>query len=681
MREFAIIRKPRLFKMAIDNKQVRKYFESAANLLGTSKTLQEIFLAATSLHAKDKAITYINEKGKIVSYKYKKYRTYCFETASKLSQKLSELPKNSVVGLKLKNCPDWPLLFWAILMNGFVPFLIDAKLPKENTETLIKESHAKAIITGEIFSYDILTVNVASLEDVKVNFKFPVTWANEVIFCSSGTTGNVKLMVFDGSNLCHQIAASLDMPNTTNDIMYPGEINIAAIIPFHHIFGFVAVFLWYTFYGKNIVFVKDLSPTEVTTTCQRCGVTHVYSVPLFWDSLAQSVIRKADLEGPKKADIVSKMIAFNTHKISAEEAGQGAYPIALSIVQSQLLGKKIRYCISGGGYISAETMNVINGIGYPLYNGYGMTEAGVVSVELSPKVEYRLKGSIGKPLHGVEFKLRNTTKLHPNVGELMIKSNITHKIEIINGVEQTPELIDGFMPTGDIASKDETGFYYIKGRIKDIIINENGENIYPDEIEDYFKEVKGVTNVCVVGVKKGKSTHEVITAIFEISNDCDEEKLRAMKEEIDKINNGLSNEKRVQDFFIAKEKLPLTASMKVKRFQVRELMKIKKKAFISFDEKKEIKTFEGYKKEDIEPIIKVVRKVFSKTLYLPEIKIGDDDHWINDLGGDSMSYIELIASLDQEFGVKIPEELYAKLTSVNEFTEEILILKGVKKSK
>ena len=664
-----------------DNKQVRKFYESAANLLKTSKTMQEIYLAATTQHAKETAITYINEKGKIVSYKYKNYRTLCFETASKLNQKLSELPKNSVVALKLKNCPDWPRLFWGILMNGYIPFLIDAKLPKENTETLLRESQAKGIVTGEIFSYDIPTVNVGALDDVKVNYKFPVTWANEVIFCSSGTTGNVKLMVFDGANLCHQIAASLDMPDTTNDIMYPGEINIAAIIPFHHIFGFVAVFLWYTFYGKNIVFVKDLSPTEVFTTCQRCGVTHVYSVPLFWDSLAQGLIRKADLEGPKKADILSKMIAFNTHKINNVMAGQGASAIALGVVQSQLLGKKIRYCISGGGYISAETMNIINGIGYPLYNGYGMTEAGVVSVELSPKVEYRLKGSIGKPLHGVEFKLRNTTKLHPNVGELMIKSNITHKIEIINGVEQTPELIDGFMPTGDIASRDETGFYYIKGRIKDIIINENGENIYPDEIEDYFKEIPGVSNVCVIGVKKGKSQHESITAIFEITNDVDDEKLKKMKEEIDKINASLSNEKRVQDFYVAKEKLPLTASMKVKRFQVRELIKIKKKAFIGFDEKKEIKDFSGYKKEDVEPIIKKIRNLFAKTLFLPAIKIGDDDHWINDLGGDSMSYIELINYIDEAFEIKIPEEKYAKLTSVNDFTEEVLILKGVKKSK
>ena len=65
-------------------------------------------------------------------------------------------------------------------------------------------------------------------------------------------------------------------------------------------------------------------------------------------------------------------------------------------------------------------------------------------------------------------------------------------------------------------------------------------------------------------MKKGKSSHESITAIFEIANDVDEEKLKAMKAHIDEINATLSNEKRVNDFYVAKEKLPLTASMKVR---------------------------------------------------------------------------------------------------------------------
>lgn len=667
--------------MYSEYKQVKKFITYAEELLKSRKTLQEIFLAATSQHRKETAITYINEKDKIVSYKYKQYRTYCFEYASRISSKLHEIPFKSVVGLKVKNCPEWPLLFWGLLMSGFVPFLIDSKLPKENTENLIKQSGAAAIITDEIFTYSVPSVNVNNLKDVKVNFKFAEKWADKVIFCSSGTTGNVKLMVFTGSNLCHQIASILDMPDSNGDFVHPGEINIIALIPFHHIFGFIAVFLWYTFFGKNIVFVKDLSPKVVMSTAQRCGVTHVYCVPLFWDSLAQTVVRKAELDGDRKSEILDKMIAYNTKKISSSEAGTSSSIVVMNSIKNQLLGRKIRCCISGGGYISPETLNIINGIGYPLYNGYGMTEAGVTSVELAQKVEYRLKGSIGKPLYGVEYKLADTKALSPNVGELLIKSEFIHSLEIVDGIEQKPVLEDGFMRTGDIAEVDESGFYYIKGRIKDIIINENGENIYPDELESYFSEIPGVTKCCALGIRKGKSQHETITLVIEIANDVDEEKLEIIKSKVNEVNNKLSNEKRIKDFWIAKDKLPLTSSMKVKRFRVKELLKIKQKAFVGFNDKKTIKTFDGYKKEDVEPIVKDIRKIFAKVLFLPIVKVGDDDHWINDLGGESMSYIELVNEINKHFGVEIPQEKYALLTSVNEFTEEILVIKQVKKTK
>ncbi|MCR5333010.1 MAG: AMP-binding protein [Bacilli bacterium] len=666
--------------MSYESKQVKQFFAAADELLKTSKTMQDIFMMSTSLHKGEKALTWLNEKGKPTSIKYKQYRSMCFEYGSRISELLKGVPTDSVVALKVKNCPEWPLIFWGILMSGYIPFLIDAKLPKDNTEVLLAQSHAAAIISQEIVTYSIQTISVNTLKEAKVNMRFAARWANFVMFCSSGTTGNVKLMVYNGANLCNQIAAALDMPNETNDIMYPGEINIIAIIPFHHIFGFVAVFLWYTFFGKNIVFVKDLSPTEVLGVSQKCGVTHIYSVPLFWDSIAQQVIRKAELEGTRKADLLGKMIAYNTHKISMEQAGQAGTNIALTIVQNQLLGRKVRYCISGGGYLSAETLNTINGIGYHLYNGYGMTEAGVTSVELSDEVEIRLKGSIGRPLHGVEYKLINTSKLEPHTGELLIKSNITHCMEIIDGEKRVPDLSDGYLHTGDIASVDETGRYYLKGRIKDIIINENGENIYPDEIEDYFKGLPGVTKVCVVGVKKGKNQHEAITCVFEISSEVGEEDMLEIKKKCDEINATLSNEKRVQSFLVSKHTLPLTASMKVKRFKVKETLEGSPDSFVKVGESKKVSALTGYKLEDVEPVVKKLRSVFAKILLLPYVRIGDGDHWINDLGGDSMSYIELITTVNKEFEVEIPEEKYALLVCINDFAEEILSLKGIKKS-
>ncbi len=81
------------------------------------------------------------------------------------------------------------------------------------------------------------------------------------------------------------------------------------MIPFHHIFGFVAVFLWYTFYGKTMVFPSAITPSEIQKICQKVGVTHVYSVPLFWDSLALNTKRKVDILEPEKR-IISQIHAI-----------------------------------------------------------------------------------------------------------------------------------------------------------------------------------------------------------------------------------------------------------------------------------------------------------------------------------------------------------------------------------
>jgi long-subunit acyl-CoA synthetase (AMP-forming) len=590
--------------------------------------MQDIFLMSIENHRNDIAISYIDDKNKIVKYNYEQYRTITFKLASKLDKVLNGITKKETLALKMKNSPTWIHMFWAILSCGYRVLLIDARLPKDNTELLLKQSHAKAIICDEINEYSVPRFTTNQIEDNEPNYKFAETWANEVIFCSSGTTGEAKMMVFNGNNMCHQIYAAYGMPETTRDIMYPGTINIMALVPFHHIFGFVAVFLWYTFFGKNILFIKSLAPNEVLTTAQRLSATHIYCVPLFWDSLAQNIVRKVALEGPKKAALLDRMIAYNTHKISAFEAGLAATPLASAAVQKNIFGTKVRYCISGGGYISEKTMNIINGIGYPLYNGYGMTEVGVTSVELSPKVENRLKGSIGRPLEGITYKIDPTDEKNSgvNLGELLIKSNITHVREIVGGVEKKPELEDGFLRSGDIVFRDGSGNYFIKGRIKDIIINANGENIYPDEIESYFKSIPHVTNTCVLGVRKGKASDETITLILEVDNEISTDEFATLKDKVQEINIGLANEKRVQDVYVIKDKLPISNNLKVRRFQVKDLLKHKPESFLDMNERKTVKTFEGFEASVVEPVIKSVREIFSKVLLLPTFKVGDSEH-------------------------------------------------------
>ena len=659
--------------------KVKACAEEAKLLLDTSRTMEDIFNLSTKRNVKRLAVTYIDNKGKLKKYKYSLFRKHAYETASILANFMIQQPKNVPIVLKAANGPHWGEIFWAILMCGYKPLLIDAKTSKEGTENLIKQGKAAAIITDDNFSYEVPKFSLHDILEEKSTYSFSPEWENEVIFCSSGTTGEVKMMVFNGENLVHQICAALDFAETSKDLLYPksmGPLRVLAMIPFHHIFGFIATFLWYFYYGANFVFVRSLAPSEVQSICQKCGVTHVFSVPLFWDGLAQGLERKKALETQQKQAFINQLIGYNTGKISREEAGP--YKAVQARIQKNLLGRKIKFCISGGGYLNGKTQTVINGIGYPLYNGYGMTEIGITSVELSPVVETRLKGSIGIPLHGINYKIKPKGK-DKKVGELFVASPITHIREIIGGVEKGVELDEeGYFATGDIAEVDATNRYYLKGRIKDIIINSDGENIYPDELEIFFKKVPHVLNLCVLGINVKGTTNQKIVCALEIDNSSSEEEIEALKTEVKKIGLNLPKGTQITDFYFARGKLPIANNMKVKRFMVKKDIEQKTGEYIPFDYKKEAKQSKNFDAKTIETIVEPLRDIFSRILILPKFKIDDDGHWVNDLGGDSMSYVELITSIQDKFGITIPETLYGQLATLNDFAEEISKLKNKK---
>lgn len=648
-------------------KKTDAFVKEAGSILTTSKTLKDIHDSILKRNLKAVAVEFLNEKGKIKNYKYKKAEANSLLYAGYLAKTLKDFPKHSIVGLKAANSPHWIETFWAILRNGFKPLLIGASVNKDGTANLLAQSKAVAIITDDVYQYEVKKISMDDIIYDAESTSFEEEWENEVIFCSSGTTGDSKLMVFNGENLCHQLAAAYNMSEETKDIVYPkryGKLKILAMIPFHHIFGFVAVFLWYSYYGKTLVFPVSNAPRDLQYICQKAGVTHVYSVPLLWDGTAKSIKRKAEMSGEAKVALLEKMIAYNTGKIGKDEAGIAGSKIAMNKVQKNILGNKVRYCISGGGFISPETLTTINGIGYPLYNGYGMTEIGVTSVELSSDVKDRLKGSIGKPLNGVEYKVLEN-------GELVVKSPITHIREIIAGEEKPTSLEDGFFRTGDIAELDADGRCYLKGRIKDIIVNADGENIFPDEIEIFFKDLPHATNLSVLGKAKPGSKDEDVVLVLELDNTVTDEDIEEIKKQIAEISPKLPYNVVIKQIYLARGKLPVSNTMKVKRVAIKKALEEGTNDYLPIDNKKEIKTFEGFDEETIKNILEPMREIFSKVLILPKFKIEDDAHWINDLGGDSMSYVELITDVQDKFQIEFPEELLGKMANINDFVIEI----------
>ena len=665
---------------------VSAFIAKTAKLQETSMSMEDIYNMMMARDAKADAYMYFDEEGKPKKVCYGDFADEVFKTASKLSTLFSGIRAGSVVGLKLKNSPRWGIIFWALLMCGHSPLLLDARLATENANNLLSQAKAQAIIANDEAEFVVSKYRVNEIMNEEADYEFRPDWANHVIFCSSGTTGAAKMMVYTGANLCAQILASLDMPKETTTLMHPGKIRILAMLPFHHIFGFVAVFLWYSFYGCCLVYPSSIATSDLLYAVRKGKCTHIYSVPMFWDGIAQNISRTVANMGGTKADLFSKMVAYNTGKISKKEAGHGASKLILHAFQKKVLGKHVEYCISGGGFLSPKTQNTINGLGYPLYNGFGMTEVGVTSVEMSPNISQRLKGSIGHPFHGVEYKLGGdhlTTSDNGDVtGELMIRSPITHGREIIGGMLKRVNFEDGWFPTGDIVTMDSKGSYFMKGRIKDTIILSNGENVFPDEIEYYFKDVKHLHNAVCLGATLPGEKEEKITLVCEVDNSVTEEQIKKIYEDIKSINDTLPSEKKVQTVLIDKRPLPVSGSMKVKRFMIKQAIAEGSSDFIGLGQpKNNAVSFEGYDPKEVEEVSSKIRKVFAKILMLPEFKIDGAAIWTTDLGGDSMSYIEMCQTLNAEFGIEIPEDKYGVLGNLNDFTKEILDLLAKKPSR
>jgi acyl carrier protein len=658
------------------DKRVQRFF-LMVDKLAENRTMHGIFEVMWQFP--DNFVSeYIDAKNIVHKTTYSTYREQIKSAAACLSNVLPIDKRGHFVALKLKNCYEWGVLFWAILMAGYKPVLIDAKASRERTEYLLEQSGAAAIIFDEGERYGLPTILSASITSGFLAHAFEPCWENQIAFCSSGTTDMPQIFVYDGECMSYQIESARMMPRETADIMYPnncGMVKNLAFLPFHHIFGFVAVFLWYTFFGRTLVYVAEMEPKSIQNTCRRLGVTHIYGVPVLWNSLAKNIIRRSQSGEYGRNRVLKKIVQENIPQKAGQpllKAGERVVSrVFIKKIQTELFGKSVRYMISGGGYIDKSVLNLINALGYPLYNGYGLTEAGVTSVELTPDTKKRIQGSVGRPLYKMEYDLAPLSGKDRNMGELLIKGNALHKYVIQGGQLIPEEFPDGWMPTGDIARRDKEGRYFIVGRKKDVIINEAGENIYPDELEWKFSELPHIEKVCVSGLS-GISVYECIILVLELKQESSETDMREISEKIAVINGTLPLYQKVSRVFVSGKPQPVVNTGKVKRQAIRQEIESGDTAYqeIFFSDD----AFWGNNVKILPQTVEKVRQAVAFSLGVAPEAVSTEAHYINDLGGDSLSYSSLIAELEREFGVQIPETLYAKCTNVHEFSLLMTVL-------
>ncbi|MEN6351316.1 MAG: AMP-binding protein [Syntrophomonas sp.] len=641
-------------------------------------------------HQSNIAAEYLDTR-QIKQITYAAYEKMIQSAAYQIRQIIGGEYQEGFVGLKLDNCPQWPAVFWGILMAGYKPVLLDFRLDQQMSSFLLAESGAVAIICsrGDRFAGPILKINAEQLweRDIEAPLGWEFTWADEMAFCTSGTTATARVFAYNGYAMSHSLLNFYEACKVNSKIMPESEARILSFVPYHHIYGFVASYLPSAFVGKTMVYIKDRAPSTILQACQIHKVTHIYGIPLLWNNMAASIQKEVAQSSRAKQFLFKTMCSFSLKwqrlfPQSAEKLLRNLF----AGLHKKLLGREITLLVSGGGPVLPQSLMILNAIAYNVSSGYGMTEVGIPSFEIRDDIEKRLTASLGQPLGVCEYKIVPVNGSDdPDTGELYVKGDSLHTAQIKKGIYY-PALIDkdGWFATGDIAAIKH-GTMWLKGRSKEVIINESGENVYPDELEELFSNLETVEQLCVLGVKNCEA-YEDITLVLYSQND-DQELRKQMIQEIYRVNRRLPVFKRLNLVLLSNLPLPITNTMKVQRLKLKE--KIEKNAWpyitldinhftdsneISIMENNYLCATEDLTENDFVSIKRCVKQCFAGVLHISPEKIHDDSHFINDLGGDSLSSLELLVKLEEKYTLTIPDDDYYQCNNVNELS---LLLYGI----
>ena len=562
--------------------------------------------------------------------------------------------RDEFIAINMDNCYQWAVAFWAVLASGNKPYLLNSRHPDELTSSILKTlniKHAIDLKGGNRFGLAGLNADEHLSDPVEKGHEFK--WANEIALSTSATTLQEKICIYTGKEILAQLSNTEKILGQTKAVRktHNGTIKLLAFLPFYHIFGLITVYFWFTYFGYEVVLLKDYSPDTILRTIRRFGVTHVFAVPLFWHAIESTIRKEVTKKGEKTQQKFEKAIALSNclpPRLARTFARK-----ALKEVRNSLFGDSVRFCISGGSSIRKSALTLINGLGYPLYNGYGTSEIGITSCDLSSSAKDRIKGSIGKPFPSVTYEIKD--------GCLLVKGDSTCHSIIVNGQEK---LTEGEFPTYDLARVDECGRYYLEGRQSDLIVSPSGENVNPDNLETHFDfSALPVTAFSILGINKGV---EKVTMVIQARESISPEELKRIRDYAYQVNSALPSPGNVEEFYLTFDPIQPSLAIKASR------------AYLSRNiDNGSIKllTFENALNPDVViargSLEEVIRDIFAKNLHLEREKIGMESHFGYDLGGGSLEYYGVLMEINSRFSLNIEFDPEHPLFTVADFASAV----------
>jgi len=620
----------------------------------------------------------IERDGRKEQYTYEDVRELTLRAAGFLAA--NGVGPGSRVILFSNNMPEWGMTYFGILKAGATAIPIDPASSADEIANFVRAGEASAIIMSpklaeEWNENDDVSVPIWTFEDVfqmqteteeaRRNALLPAkvhSGSIASLIFTSGTTGVPKAVMLSHKNFVNMISmlsSVLDMDITDG---------VLSVLPMHHTFEFSAGFLTPFSNGTQITYLNELTAEDLSKTIKNGHVTGMVGVPALWEMLHRRIKTRLREKGDWIADMADNMIEFNAWIRDNTPFNLG--PIVFLPIHEGM-GGKMRYLISGGSALSEKVQKDLHGLGFTVLEGYGLTESSPVLTVARPGKKL-LKGSVGKPLPGVEVKIDSPDE--NGVGEVLARGQNV-MVGYYNNEKATEAVMqDRWLRTGDLGRLDDDGNLYIVGRSKDVIIDSNGKNIYPDEIEDRYGKSSFIKELSVVGLPDDDGGEKIACLVVpDYEHDIALSRAEANKQielHFREVSAGLPFFKRVKVLQITPFELPRTATRKVKRPLVVEMLQ-------QLEERSKSKVkavIESRGDDNVLWIRKVVASVSNRPL--SDIAVEDK---LADLGFDSLMFVELQAAVEDSGGRLISPDTLNEVQTVRELLTAVQRVDRTKK--
>jgi len=496
--------------------------------------------------------------------------------------------KNKNIVVIGENRYEWSIAYLATITGNDTVIPLDRQLPTNELEKCLKRVKVDAIIFSSKLKDTILEinkeVNVPILIDMDLekdkdgilSFQGLIekgetlikSGINEFINCeidkekcsamlfTSGTSAESKIVMLSHKNIAFNIENQCKM------ILIEPTDRFLSVLPLHHAYECTCGFLTPIYRGASVTHCSNLRNIQKYLKEQK--ITVMLTVPAILEFMYRKIWDGIEKQG--KSKLVKKMIKITN---TLDKCGIHIKRKVFKQILEQL-GGNIKLFIAGAAKINSEVAQGYRDIGILAIQGYGLSECAPIGA-VNRDVMYN-DDAAGLPLINTQVKI--VDKNDEGIGEIVIKGNHV-MLGYYDNPEATAETIkDGWLYTGDLGYMDENNFVYITGRKKNVIVLDNGKNVYPEEIEVLLNNTKYIKESMVYGKKIDNSI--VLNAQLVLDKDAldldypnksDEDIKNTIWEDVKKVNQQLVIYKYIKNIEIRDKDFEKTTTLKIKRYK------------------------------------------------------------------------------------------------------------------